>query len=84
MGKVFSVKVRALDGTVVGGGVAHVGPVEVTGFGVHSNAIWQSPALAHNDFQVGAVGVRGKHLATARTEKEQAGRRILCYWFADC
>ena len=32
VGDVASVKIRALDGAVIGAGVAHVGPVEVTGF----------------------------------------------------
>src|ERR1700688_4341345 len=32
---VASVKIRALDGTVVGGGVAHVGPIEMTCFDVN-------------------------------------------------
>src|SRR6266478_7542923 len=84
VGNVASVKIRALDGTVIGVGVAHVGPIEVTSPGVHDDAVWKSPSLAHNYLEVGAVGVRGKHLTTARTEKEQTGRCSLCYWFADC
>src|SRR6266404_8570337 len=83
VGNVASVKIRALDGTVIGVGVAHVGPIEVTSPGVHDDAVWKSPSLAHNYLEVGAVGVRGKHLTTARTEKEQAGRRGLCCGFLD-
>ena len=31
------------------------------------------PPLVDDDLKVGAIGVRGKHLAAARTEKEQTG-----------
>src|SRR5208282_5495988 len=80
---VFSVKIRTLDGAVIGARVAHVSPVEVTRFEVHNNAVRQSSSLAHNYLKVGAVGVRGEYLAAARAEKEQAGRLGLCGGFFD-
>src|SRR3954468_1170115 len=42
VGKISSVKIGTLDRAIVGGGNAHVGPVEVSSGSVHNNAIWQS------------------------------------------
>src|ERR1700688_3693225 len=64
---VASVKIRALDGTVIGTGVAHVGPIEVTCFDVDNDAVGNPPSLTHDDLEVGAIGIRGKHFAAART-----------------
>ena len=83
MRDVASIKIRALDRTVIGTGVAHVGPIKVTGREVHNNAVRKSPSLAHDDLKVGAVGVRGKHLTTTHTEKEQARGCGFGYWFSD-
>src|SRR5882762_4767705 len=51
------VNVRALDGTVIGIGIAHIGPVEVTCFYVHNDAVGDPPSFTNNDLQVGAVGI---------------------------
>jgi hypothetical protein len=67
VGNIFPVKIRTLDGTVVSAGVAHVGPVKVTCLGVHDDAVRESPALAHNHLEIGAVRLGGKNFATART-----------------
>src|SRR4029077_7336238 len=45
VGDVASVKIRALDGAVIGARVAHVGPIEVTCRDVYNDAVWQSPSL---------------------------------------
>src|SRR5260370_36492065 len=65
VGDVAPVKIRALDGAVIGAGVAHVGPVNLTCFGVHNDSVWESPSFAYNHLEVGAVGVRREHFATA-------------------
>src|SRR6266853_5631788 len=83
VGDVASVKIRTLDGAVVGGGVPHVGPVEVTCFDVHNDAVRKPPSFAHNDLQIGAVRIGGKYLTAARTEKEQLSFLGLCCRFCD-
>src|SRR6266849_6470326 len=79
----FARIIRTLDGPVVGGGVAHVGPIEVTGCGVHNDAVGKPPSFTHDDLKVGPVRIGGKNFATARTEKKQAGRRGLYCVFVD-
>ncbi len=83
MGKIFSVKIGPLDGAIVGGGIAHVGPIEVLSFEVHNDAVGEPTSLAHDDFHIRAVRVRGKNFATACTEKKQAGGSGLCLVLLD-
>ena len=75
---IAAVKIGAIDGAIVRFGVAHVGPVDVTGRGVHDDAVRKSSAFTDDRFQIGAVGVRGKHAAGAQIQKEQAARSRLC------
>src|SRR5580658_2018350 len=77
VGGIATVKIRALDRAVIRGGYAHIGPIDVTGRDVHNDAVWESLSLTHDDLEVGTVGVGGKYLATASTEKEQAGSRAV-------
>src|SRR5580698_6718950 len=77
VGSIATVKIRALDRAVIGGGYAHIGPIEVATFNIHNDAVWKSLSLTHDDLEVGTVRVGGKYLATTSTEKEQAGSRAV-------
>src|SRR5580704_6347783 len=77
LGSIATVKIRALNGAVIRGGYAHIGPIDVPGRDVHNDAIWKSVSLTHDGPEVRTVGVGGKYLATASTEKEQAGSRAV-------
>ena len=75
---ILTVEISALDRTVVLIRNAHVGPVNVSGFNIDNDSIWNSTS-ADNDFSIRPVGVSRMNPAAASFEKEQApccrGRR---------
>src|SRR5215469_234493 len=73
---VGSVKIGALDGTVIGNGIAHVGPVDMSGSGVNHQSVRKFPALANYDFQIGTIRVCGEHAAAASIEKKEPPGRF--------
>src|SRR5258706_13079969 len=56
---IVTVEVGALDGSVIQLENTHVGPVDVTRFNVHHDAIGEM-AISYDDFFVGTVGIHGE------------------------
>ena len=66
---ILTVEIRALNGTIVPVGNAHVGPVNVSGVNIDNDSIRNS-ATSNNDFSVGPVGVSRMNSAAACFEKK--------------
>ncbi len=71
---IAAIKISSIDGAIVPFETAHVRPVDVTGLGVHNNAIRKFSTFADDRFQIGAVRVRGEHASCAQIQEEQAAR----------
>ena len=81
MFKIFAIEIGPLDGAVVCLRITHVGPVDVTGFDIHDDAVRKSSALTDNRLQVRAVWLTGEHAAGANVQDEQACRSCFCCYF---
>jgi hypothetical protein len=68
------VEVSSLNGAIVGLGVPHIGPIDVSGRDIDGDAIGVS-ALGDDDPAVGAVRIQRHHTVVAEVEKEQAIHR---------
>src|SRR6516225_1046976 len=68
---IASVDVGALDRTVVAAENAHVGPVDVTGFDIHGDAVGKT-AIGDDGLAVGAVRIHAMNAAGVELQHEQA------------
>ena len=66
---ILAVDVGALDRAIVHARDTHVGPVDVTGFGIHHDAIGKS-AIGHDRLFVGPVRVHRMNAAGVQLENE--------------
>ncbi len=66
---IVTVEVGALDGSVIQLENTHVGPVDVTSFNVHHDAIGEM-AISYDDFFVGTVGIHGEDVVATQFENE--------------
>src|SRR5689334_11335140 len=80
---VLTIKIGALDRTIVSSRNAHVGPVNMSGLNIDHDSV-RNPASGHNHPSVGAVGVSRMNPAAAGFQEKQApccrGRRC-AVWF---
>src|SRR5579863_2594979 len=72
--EVAPVKIRTLDGAVIGNGVAHVRPVDMSGRDINHNSVRKSPPLTNYGFQIGTVRVCGEYTAAADIQKKEPPR----------
>ena len=71
---ILTVEINALDRTIVLARNAHVGPVNVSGFKIDDDAIWDSSS-ADNDFSIRPIGVSRMNPAAACFEEKQSASR---------
>src|SRR6266566_1460399 len=73
---ILAVEISALDRTVVLVRNAHVGPVNVSGFKIDDDAVWDSSS-GDNHFSVRPIGVSRMNPAATCFEKEQATNSLV-------
>ena len=66
---ILAVEVGAFDRAVVQAWNTHIGPVDVTGLGVHGNAVGQ-PAIGHDGLFVGPVCVHRMNTTSVQLKNE--------------
>src|SRR5260370_551837 len=74
---ILTIEISALNRTIVPIRNAHVCPVNVSGFKIDDDAIWDSSS-ADNDFSVRSIGVSRMNPATACFKAEQATNSLVC------
>ena len=72
---VLAIEIGAEDGAIVLFWIAHVGPVDVPGNGVHHQSIRQSPAFVDDGLQIGTSRVCGQHASRFKIQEEQTPGR---------
>src|SRR6266404_6854165 len=72
---ILSVQVHAVDGAIVLDWIPHVGPVDVTGFGIHHDPIGDWAHSSYDDLLVRTVGFHRKNATTASVQKIQEANR---------
>ena len=74
---VFPVEIRTEDGAVVRFGVAHIGPVHMTGGAIDHQAVRNLSAFLYDRLEVGAIGIRGQDSSACDIEEEETADRNL-------
>src|SRR5580704_10681204 len=72
---ILSVEVHAFEGAIVLGRVPHVGPVEMTGFGIHHNPIRDWTHSSYDDLPIRTVRFHREDATTACIQKIQETTR---------
>src|SRR5262249_9545171 len=70
---ILAVEVGALDRAVIDGGIAHVGPIDVTRRHIHSDAVGKA-AIGDDGLAVGTIGIHRVYAVPAQFENEQSSR----------
>jgi len=80
---ILTIEVCALNRTVVLARNAHVGPVNVSGFNIDNDAVWDSSS-ADNDFSIRPIGVSRMNPAAACFKEKQAANSVFAARRARC
>jgi hypothetical protein len=70
-GHILPVEIRTEDGTVVRLGVAHIGPVHVTGGAVDHQAVRQLSTFLDDRLEIGTIGICGQDSSACDIEEEE-------------
>jgi len=71
---VLAIEIRPENGAIIFLGIAHVGPVDISGGNINHNSVRKLPALVDDDFQIGTVRVCGEYTSAPHIQEKEPPR----------